>query len=141
MTFGYSKKPLMEKLGIREGYKIIILNSPKNYSDALGELPKNVIVTDKLKGPLDFIHFFARKREELETKFPILKHELSQNGILWISWPKISSKIETNLNENLVREIGLKNGLVDVKISAIDEVWSGLKFVYRLKDRKNFQGQ
>ncbi|WXG40978.1 MAG: DUF3052 domain-containing protein [Candidatus Freyarchaeum deiterrae] len=136
MAAGYSIKSLIEKLGIRESYKIIILNPPKNYGDTLGELPKNVTVTNKLKGPLNFIHFFTKKREELETKFPILKHELSRTGVLWISWPKVSSKIETDLNENIVREIGLKNGLVDVKIIAIDGVWSGLKFVYRLKDRK-----
>jgi len=92
-------------------------------------------VSKTLKSPLDFIHFFTKLRGELENKFPILKQELSQDGILWISWPKGSSKVETDLNENVVREIGLKNGLVDVKVTNVDQIWSGLKFVYRLKDR------
>lgn len=89
-----------------------------------------------LKCPLDFIHFLSKKREELETRFPSLKKALSQGGMLWISWPKVSSKVETDLKEDVVREIGLNNQLVDVKICARDETWSGLKFVYRLKDRK-----
>src|SRR3989304_562036 len=95
----------------------------------LGKLPKGVFVAETLEDPLDFIQFFTKKRKELENKFPILKRELSKNGVLWISWSKGSSKVETDLNENTVREIGLKNGLVDVKISAINNVWSGLKFV------------
>ena len=90
----------------------------------------------ELEGPLDFIHFFTRKREDLEEGFPRLKRELSQKGMLWVSWPKGSSRVETDLDENVVREVGLKNGLVDVKICAVDETWSGMKFVYRLRDRK-----
>jgi len=136
MFADYSRKSLEERLGIREGFKIIILNPPEDYDKTLGELPKGVLVAKALKGPLDFVHFFTKKRDELESKFPILKQKLSQNGMLWISWPRDSSNMETDLNENIVREIGLKNGLVDVKISAIDEIWSGLKFVYRIKDRK-----
>jgi len=135
MPAGYSKKSLIEKLGIREGLKIFILNPPEDFNNNLGKLPKGVFVAKTLKGPLNFIHFFARKREELESKFPILKQELSQNGVLWISWQKELSKMETDLNENIVREIGLKNGMVDVKICAVDKIWSGLKFVFRLKER------
>jgi len=135
MSRGYSRKSLIEKLGITEGCKIVILNPPKDYFNTLGSLPKDVLVTKMLKGPLDFIHFFTKKREELESKFPVLKKQLSENGTLWISWPKGSSKVETDLNGNVVREIGLKNGLVDVKVCAVNNVWSGLKFVYRLEDR------
>ena len=136
MSTGYSRKPLIEKLGIREGSRIIILNPPEDYNKTLGKLPKGVFVVETPNGPLDFIQLFTQRKEELESKFPILKKELSQEGALWISWPKGSSKVETDLNENIVREIGLKNGLVDAKISAIDETWSGIKFVFRLKDRK-----
>ena len=136
MTADYSQKSLIEKLGIREGFRIIILNPPEGYNNALGKLPKDVAVTRTLNGPLDFIHLFTKTRGELETKFPLLKQELSQKGMLWISWPKGSSKVDTDLNENIVREIGLKNGLVDVKICAVNEIWSGLKFIYKLKDRK-----
>jgi hypothetical protein len=135
MATGYSKKSLIKKLGIKEGFKIIILNPPEGYYQTLGSLPKGVFVSRTLKGPFDFIHFFARKRDELESKFTILK-ELSQNGVLWVSWTKGSSRVKTDLNENIVREIGLKNGLVDVKVISVDNVWAGLKFVYRVKERK-----
>ncbi len=85
---------------------------------------------------MEFIQFFTKSKRELENMFPRLKVKLAQKGMLWISWPEGSSKVESDLNENLVIEIGLKNGLVDVKVAAIDETWSGLKFVYRLKDGK-----
>lgn len=136
MPAGYSKKSLVKKLGIKEGFKVAILNSPANYNHALGKLPENVAMVKNLNGRLDFIQFFTKESKELRSKFPNLKRALSENGMLWISWPKGSSKTKTDLNENIVREIGLGNGLVDVKIAAIDEIWSGLKFVYRLKDRK-----
>jgi hypothetical protein len=135
MIESHSKRTLVEKLGIKEGFKIIILNPPENYNQTLGKLPKSVLIMKTLKGPLDFIHFFTKGKKELESKFPSLKQELSQNGVLWISWPKGSPRVEADLNENVVREIGLGNGLVDVKVIAIDETWSGLEFVYRLKDR------
>lgn len=136
MPAGYSKKSLVEKLGIKEGLRVAILNSPTNYNYTLGELPENVAVIKNLGERLDFIQFFTKESKELQSKFPTLKRALSQKGVLWISWPKGSSKVKTDLNENIVREIGLGNGLVDVKIAAVDEIWSGLKFVYRLKDRK-----
>jgi len=136
LAIDYSKRSLVERLGIKKNFRIIITNQPKNYNKMLGKLPKGVVLSKKLKGPFDFIHLFTKRREELEERFPILKQELSQKGMLWISWPKVFSKIETDLNENMVREIGLKNRLVDTKICAINEDWSGLKFVYKLKDRK-----
>lgn len=132
---GYSQTPLIKKLGLKEGSRIIILNAPENYSQTLGELPPAVFVADTLTGPLDFIHFFTTRREALAAEFPRLKQTLAPNGMLWISWPKRSSKVETDLTEDIIRAIGLENGLVDVKVAAVDEVWSGLKFVYRLKDR------
>lgn len=85
---------------------------------------------------MDFIHFFTRSRLQLESEFPKLKGMLSRSGMLWISWPKSSSGLETDLSENIVRRAGLDSGLVDVKIVAVDETWSGLKFVFRLKDRE-----
>jgi len=136
MPAGYSKKSLVEKLGIKEGFRVIILNSPANYNHTLGKLPENVNVMKALGEQLDFIQFFTKESKELQDEFPNLKRALSQNGILWISWPKGSSKVKTDLNENIVREVGLRYGLVDVKIAAVDEIWSGLKFVYRLRDRK-----
>jgi hypothetical protein len=135
MATGYMQKPLVQKLGIREGYNIIILNPPEDYFSTLGSLRKNIAESGELKGPLDLILFFTTKKEELENRFPILKQALSKKGILWVSWPKASAKTKTDLKEDVIREIGIKNGLVDVKIIALDEVWSGLKFVYRVKDR------
>jgi len=132
---GYSKTPLVKKLGIKEGFKIAILNAPENYAQTLGELPENVIVSDTLGRSLDFIHFFSTQRDMLAAEFPRLKRMLAPAGILWISWPKRSAKVETDLTEDIIRAIGLDNGLVDVKVAAVDEIWSGLKFVYRLKDR------
>lgn len=133
---GYSKTSLVAKLGIKPGFRIIILNPPESYHETLGELPPAVGVAGALAGLLDFIHFFTTRREILTAEFPQLKQALAPNGMLWISWPKRSSKVETDLTEDIIRAIGLENGLVDVKVAAVDEVWSGLKFVYRLKDRQ-----
>ncbi len=132
---GYSGTPLIKKLGLKEGFKAAVLNPPANYGETLGELPAGVSVTHTLAGPLDFIHFFTTSRETLAQEFPRLKQALAPAGLLWISWPKRSAKIPTDLTEDIIRAIGLENGLVDVKVAAVDEVWSGLKFVYRLKDR------
>jgi len=132
---GYSKTPLVKKLGIKAGFKAAILNAPENYAQTLGELPENVVITNTLAGLCDFIHFFTIRRETLSREFPRLKQALAPPGQLWISWPKRAAKVETDLTEDIIRAIGLDNGLVDVKVVAVDEVWSGLKFVYRLRDR------
>ena len=136
MPAGYSKTPLVKKLGIKLGFKIHFANPPDNLQSLLGELPEKTTTIVELNGPVDYIHLFTKSKDELQTQFPILKAALAQSGLLWISWPKKASKVTTDLNENIVRDIGLQNGLVDVKVCAVDEIWSGLKFVYRLKDRK-----
>jgi hypothetical protein len=133
---GYSKTPIWKKLGIKEGMRVIHLHSPKNYSQLLGKLPLGTILEDELHENASFIHYFAKNKNILSADFPELKKALHPNGALWISWPKRASKIPTDLNDNVVREIGLRGGLVDIKVAAIDEIWSGLKFVFRLKDRK-----
>ena len=142
---GYSKRSLVEKLGIKAGQRIAILQSPPDYAATFGSLPDQVVWSDELGEALVFIHFFTTSRQELVEQFPRLKAALVHNGMLWISWPKrtvktttvknVAVKVPTDLDENSVREIGLNNGLVDVKVVAIDSVWSGLKFVYRLQDR------
>ena len=136
MPAGYSRKSLVEKLGIKEGFAISIIGAPEDYPATLGKLPSGVKQSKKLEGPLDFVQFFCSKRSQLEQNFQRLKGVLSASGMLWVSWPKGSSGVPTDLTENMVREIGLKNGLVDVKVCAVDETWSGLKFVYRIKDRR-----
>jgi hypothetical protein len=135
VTAGYSGKPLAVKLGIKPEMRIALLNTPDGYHSLLGELPPGVTILNALEEPLDLIHFFTRERGELQEEFPRLKLSLADAGMLWISWPKGSSKVVTDLNENIIRDIGLANGLVDVKVAAVDETWSGLKFVRRLKDR------
>lgn len=135
MSAGYSGKPLATKLGIRPGFRLLLVDAPSGYLDLLGPLPDGVIVENRRHAPLDFIQFFVRERGALQSAFPSLAKDLRPDGMLWISWPKRASKQPTDLDENIVREIGLACGLVDVKVAAIDQIWSGLKFVYRLKDR------
>jgi hypothetical protein len=136
---GYSKTPTWKKLGIKEGMRVILLHAPENYAQILGELPHGVVLDDKVRKKAAFIHYFTREKSGLSEDFPKLKAALAPDGSLWISWPKGAAKVPTDLNENVVREIGLRNGLVDVKVAAVDEIWSGLKFVYRLKDRKGIE--
>ncbi len=132
---GYSGTPLVRKLGIREDSRIIFVNEPENFRSELGDLPDGVRTEEQLEGEFDYIHFFTREKSALERDFPELKDHLKKSGLLWVSWPKRASGIQTDLSENAVRAIGLENGLVDVKVAAIDAVWSGLKFVYRTADR------
>lgn len=135
MTAGYSGKPLAQKLGIKSGMRLIILNAPADYATTLGPLPDGVKQADDLVGTFDCIHYFTQERAAFEAEFPGLRDATRMNGMLWVSWPKKAAKMETDLDENIIREIGLGFGMVDVKVCAVDERWSGLKFVYRLKDR------
>jgi hypothetical protein len=132
---GYSGTPLPKKLGIKENSDIVFINPPSNYKKTLGNLPEGVKTNARLSGKLDLIQFFTKEISELVSKSPDFKRYLNPSGILWISWPKNSSGVLTDLDENKIRETGLKNGMVDIKVCAIDEIWSGLKFVFRLKDR------
>ena len=131
---GYSGTPLVKKLGIKPGFNIAFVNAPPGYANEL-DLPTDVSVNTRSGKPLDFAQLFVKSEKKLKTKFSDYANRLSASGMLWVSWPKKSSGVPTDLSENIVREIGLAAGLVDVKICAVDEVWSGLKFVFRLKDR------
>ena len=133
---GYSPRTLSQKLGIKEGMRVALEHAPAGYDVTLGELPPGVEQTTVAAGRLDFVQAFFAERAALEREFPRLKKALVESGMLWISWPKRAAKAATDLDENVVREIGLAQGLVDVKVCAVDERWSGLKFVVRLKDRK-----
>jgi hypothetical protein len=136
MGAGYSKRSLVEKLGIKPGHRIRLINAPVGYIDLLGALPQGVAVVDDEEGDLDLLQVFAMRQHEVHAEFPALAGQIKPSGALWVSWPKRSSNVATDLDENIIRDIGLANGLVDVKVIAVDETWSGLKFVYRLKDRK-----
>jgi len=135
---GYSGTPLAKKLGFKEGFRTGLVNPPKGIQKELAPLPSNVTVSlGSLIKPLDLIVLFTDSAKMLKTEFPRLARKLSPNGMLWIAWPKKASGIATDLCGNTVRDIGLAAGLVDVKVCAINDVWSGLKFVYRLEDRSS----
>lgn len=146
MTTGYSHTSLVEKLGIQPETKIAIINAPASYTAQLSEnLPRDVSLSSVVSVPsksdqtirlFDFIQLFTTQRTDLQARFPVLLEALSMNGMLWISYPRKTARIPSDLNEDLIREIGLMNGVLEIKVAALDEVWSGLKFVRRLKDRK-----
>ena len=132
---GYSETPLLKKLGIKPGWKLCALHSPPEYFDWLGAIPDTATVETRLHAELDFIHLFVKDLKTFEKEFLVCKKNLKKGGMLWVSWPKKSSKVPTDLDENIIRDYGLKTGMVDVKVCVVSEVWSGLKFVFRLKDR------
>lgn len=133
---GYSETPLIKKLGIKSGFKIVLQNEPLHYLDWISPLPEGIrFLKNPVSKEVDFIHLFVKESRVFEREFIALKKKLSKEGMMWISWPKKASKVATDLDETVIRGFGLANGLVDVKVCAVDEVWSGLKFVYRIKDR------
>jgi hypothetical protein len=143
---GYSGTPLPKKLGIKEHLRLAFINAPKDFEAYLGTLPKGAEVvkrafnsskanSSKAK-PLDLVVLFVTSERALARDFAKLSEKLETNAMIWIAWPKKTSGVGTDLTFNIVQRIGLDAGLVDVKICAIDDTWSGLKFVFRLKDRK-----
>jgi hypothetical protein len=132
---GYSGTPLAHKLGIRPGHRVAVVSAPDGFSEAL-RLPPRVQLRTQARGRLDVVVFFVTRRAELSRRFPVMQHGLEANGGLWIAWPKRTSGVATDLTENLVRDVGLDCGLVDNKVAAIDSIWSGLRFVRRLADRR-----
>ncbi|HXM49350.1 MAG TPA: hypothetical protein VN956_16030 [Pyrinomonadaceae bacterium] len=131
---GYSRTTLVKKLGIKPDSNIVFVNAPSDYAKEL-DLPADVFANSRSGKPLDFAQLFVKSENELTKKFSRYAKRLNPAGMLWVSWPKKSSGVSTDLSENIVRDIGLAAGLVDVKICAVNQVWSGLKFVFRLKDR------
>ena len=132
---GYSGTPLVKKLGIKEGFRVALVGAPEGFRGELEELPNGVSFVTSVQGQLDFVLFFAKTRSELTRNFSKLAAKLKPAGMLWIAWPKKASGVATDLSEGVVREIGFDAGLVDVKVCAVNEIWSGLKFVIRVKDR------
>ena len=134
---GYSQRSLADKLGIKPGAVVTALSPPPAYVKLLAPVPADVTFVSRLGKRARFIHCFVTRRAELERELPALARALADDGMAWISWPKKAAKVETDLTEDVVRALGLRVGLVDVKVCAVDEVWSGLKFVRRLADRKS----
>jgi hypothetical protein len=134
-TAGYSGTPLPRKLGIREGSRLLLVAAPDDFATALGELPPAVELVDAGASDVDVAILFALDAATVQSRFAALAASLQPAGGLWVAWPKRSSGVTTDLDENVVREIGLADGLVDNKVCAIDATWSGLRFVWRLRDR------
>jgi hypothetical protein len=132
---GYSGTPLPRKLGIKEGARLALLGAPDGFDATLGELPEGASVRSRARGPLDVVVAFFIRRADLERRWGALAQAIEPDGGLWIAWPKRSSGVETDITEDVVREIALERGMVDNKVCAIDETWSGLRLVVRLKDR------
>ncbi len=132
---GYSGTPLIKKLGIKKGFRVALVNPPKWFQKELGSLPDKAKFAPCVTNSLDLILLFVNSEAELRRNFLLLAANLVANGMLWVAWPKKSSGVATDLTFTNVQRIGLDAGLVDVKICAVNDVWSGLKFVYRLKDR------
>jgi hypothetical protein len=132
-TAGYSATPLVKKLGIKADARLTFLDAPVEFASLVGELPAGAKMS--ARGILDFAIVFVTTRTKLEKRFEVLIERLTPAGMIWVSWPKKTSGVATELTENVVREISLRAGLVDVKVCAIDDTWSGLKFVRRLRDR------
>ena len=131
----YSGTALEKKLGIRENFRIRLINIPDNYFDLFSNLPQNIQIIEDTGIKKNFIHYFTRESKELYFLLPILKDEIELNGMIWVSWPKKSSKISSDLTEDFIRSYALKIGLVDIKVCAVDKTWSGLKFVIPVKHR------
>src|SRR3954469_1990796 len=133
---GYSGTPLPRKLGIKPGHRVLLLGAPDGFAEGtLGELPDDVAVVTRPSGEADVIVAFHTRRAELAKRMPALRERMVPNAGLWIAWPKRAAKVDTDLTEDVVRELALANALVDNKVCAIDATWSGLRLVIRLKDR------
>lgn len=128
--------PLGKKLGLKEGMKIRLAHAPGHYFDLFTDMPQRLEWIKDKKTKKNLIHYFTTEVSDLLKNMSTLKEEIETDGIIWISWPKKSAKIQTNITENDIRDIALKNGLVDIKVCAVDDVWSALKLVIRVKERK-----
>ena len=133
--YGYSGTPLAKKLGIKNGFHISLINAPEYYLRLFTDLPAELYFENEEVKNLDLIHFFTKSRDEYETLLPVLKSHIKPNGIIWISWPKKVSKVLTDITEDIIRNFALQTGLVDIKVCAVDDIWSGLKMVIPVKDR------
>jgi hypothetical protein len=132
---GYSATPLAKKLGIKSEFKMRLINAPDHYFDLFTDMPSNVQLLNDKRSKKNFIHLFAKDIKTFETHIHDLKNEIVQDGMIWVSWHKKSAKIPTDLTEDIIRNTALSIGLVDIKVCAVDDVWSGLKLVIPIKNR------
>jgi hypothetical protein len=135
MTAGYSGTPLAKKLGIKEGMKVVVVDAPENYAALLDPLPADVNIIETLDADTDLLHLFTNTRDGLFRGLADARNLIKQNGTIWVSWYKKAAKLQTEITEDTVREAAFPLGLVDVKVCAVDEKWSGLKLVIRRENR------
>ena len=135
-TIGYSGKALGQKLGIKSWTRVKTRNAPANYQQLLGPLPNDVQLSARLRRPVDLVHIFSIARAQLVAELRRALDEIEQDGAVWVSWPKKASGVRTDITEDVIREVAFPLGLVDVKVCAVDETWSGLKLVIRTANRK-----
>lgn len=133
----YSGTPLARKLGIKEGCRLWAKNPPRDYLKLLAPLPPQVTILSRAGKGLDLIHLFTVSRLELGTALRPMMQAMKRDGAIWVSWPKQAAKMPTDVTEDVIRELALPLGLVDIKVCAVDEIWSGLKLVIRKENRKN----
>ena len=133
---GYSGTPLVKKLGIKSGFRLYAKNPPANYEELVAPLPEKVKILRRLSNELDMIHLFTTSRAELAANIETFMERIKQDGMIWVSWPKKASKVPTDVTEDVIRELILPLGLVDVKVCAVDATWSGLKLVIRKENRQ-----
>lgn len=126
---GYSGTPLVQKLGIKPGFRIFVAGAPADYESMTGKLPDEVTIVPRLTGAIDMVHLFAANAKGLGDKLKRYRAAIKPDGMVWVSWPKKSSGVPTDLSDVVVRDTALPLGLVDIKVCAVDETWSGLKFV------------
>ena len=132
---GYSKTPLAQKLGIKPGSTVVSLAEPTGYQKRLAPLPAKVSFSNKAVAGSEFIHLFVTERRILQSELKRLRGLIADTGVLWVSWPKKSSGVKTDITEDVIREVCLPMGFVDVKVCAVDETWSGLKMMIRREQR------
>lgn len=135
MASGYSGTPLVRKLGLRPGWRVAVLGAPEGLDELLGELPDGLRIVRRLADGIDAVWIFVLARRDLERRLPGVLRRLPPDGTLWISWPKRASGVPTDVTENVLREVVLPTGWVDIKVAAIDETWSGLRFALRRSRR------
>lgn len=134
---GYSGTRLPQKLGIKSGATVVVINAPTDYRKLLGKVANEARFTTRAGAGANFIHFFTKRRAELEKQLARLRPKLADSGILWVSWPKKSSGVTTDITEDVIRTVALPLGFVDTKVCAIDDIWSGLKLMIRRENRKS----
>jgi len=133
---GYSGTPLAKKLGFTDGHRVRVSNPPGNYDKLVSPRPDNVVISGAIRQDIDIWHFFTESAAELERQLPKMQDAINQDGMIWVSWPKKASKVPTDVTEDVVRKLALALKLVDVKVCAVDETWSGLKLVIRKELRQ-----